>query len=164
MKRLKPRPGSLPLPKADASERTDFAPPTVPFWQKGLPPWLKEEDEKSRLAREEKARDRVFTALGAARKKAEELAGEVRSEGFNDWIRRCLKPATRPSEWTQARALYESYLAHARTYGRNRSQKALSVQELATETQWGRMMATQFPNKKRKTAGWFYPLTVKRGG
>lgn len=77
-------------------------------------------------------------------------------------MRRCVIAAQEPSEWTQARILYESYLQHAKTFGRNRGQRELSVQELATETQWGRMMATMFV-KKRRRAGWYYQLRLKRG-
>jgi hypothetical protein len=113
---------------------------------------------------EAKKRDeRPLTALQKARAKAEKLACAVRSEAFDDWIRRCVVTAPTPSEWTQARALYENYLVHARAYGRNRTEKRLSVQELATETQCGRMMATLFP-KKRRSTGWHYPLRCKRGG
>lgn len=108
-------------------------------------------------------RERTFTALQAARAKVEELSDAVRSAAFEDWVCRCVVTAQEPSEWTQARTLYESYLAHAKTYGRTQRQRGLIVQELATETQWGRMMATQFP-KKRRTAGLYYPLRIKRGG
>lgn len=164
MKRRKPRPGVLP--KADKSVATKQSDPTTPQFDPAtaIPHWLTQEDvRKDRLEREEKERDRVFTALAVARKKAEELAGEAQGVAFSDWIHRCVVLAQQPSEWTQARVLYESYLAHAKTYGRNRTQKALSIQELATETQWGRMMATRFP-KKRRTAGWYYQLRCKRGG
>lgn len=105
-----------------------------------------------------------FTPLQAARAKAEELAGAVRNAAFDDWTRRCVVMADDPREWTQARVLYENYLVHARTYGGNRSQKALAAQARATETQWGRMMATLASDipKKRRSAGWYYPLRCKR--
>lgn len=106
----------------------------------------------------------ALTALQKARKKAEELGEVVRDHAFDDWIRRCLAEATRPSEWTQSRELYESYIRHATAYGDNRSSRTLYRQELATETQWGKMMGSLYPNKKRRTAGWFYPLRLKRGG
>lgn len=103
------------------------------------------------------------SALQQARAKAEELTGAVRSAAFDDWVRRCVVDAQTPSEWTQARTLYESYIAHARRFGDNRAQRSQSVLALATETQWGRMMATLFV-KKRRSAGWYYPLRCKRGG
>lgn len=110
----------------------------------------------------EKERDRVLTALAAARKQVEQLSGKLRNGAFTDWVRRSVVMADVPSEWTQARTLYEDYLTHVKLYGRNRAHKMLSSDEAATETQWGRMMATQFP-KKRRTAGWYYPLRCKRG-
>jgi hypothetical protein len=114
------------------------------------------------MDRKRAERDQSFTALQAARKKVEEFAGPVRDAAFDDWVRRSVVPAKVPAEWTQARVLYENYLAFARKFGRNRAQRALSIEELATETQWGRMMTTVFP-KKRRTAGWYYPLRCKRG-
>ena len=157
----KPRPGSLPLPKTDTSEPPNpseqaFNPQTA------YPDFFTEEDIKQ-YERKQAEQDRAFTALHKARAKAEELAGVVRHAAFDDWVRRCVVNIKEPSEWTQARTLYESYLTHAKTYGRTRTHRALSVQELATETQWGRMMATMFP-KKRRSAGWYYPLRCKRGG
>jgi hypothetical protein len=151
----RPRPGSLPLPKPEAPAAKPEAPAfdarTLlekgfrPPWdkeaasadiheaaQRAFPTWMTEEPRP-----EEKVRQ-PFTALQKARRKAEELAGVVRSDAFSDWVRRCMVPAKVPSEWTQARTLYESYVAHAWTYGLNRSQRKLSGQELATETQWGR--------------------------
>jgi hypothetical protein len=75
---------------------------------------------------------------------------------------RCVVDAQTPSEWTQASTLYENYIAHARRFGENRAQRSQSVLALATQTQWGRMMATLFP-KTRRSAGWFYPLKLRRG-
>jgi hypothetical protein len=115
-----------------------------------------------RWRQEQPERDDRLTALAAARKKAEQLAGDIRTDAFDDWVRRSVVTADDPREWTQARVLYENYLTHAKTYGNNRTQKALAKQEAATETQWGRMMATMF-TKKRRTAGWYYPLRCKRG-
>lgn len=106
----------------------------------------------------------TFTALRKTRAKAEELAGAARDAAFDDWLRRCVVIAEAPAEWTQARALYDNYIAHAQRFGRNREQRALSIQELATETQWGRMMATMATQiaKKRRSAGWYYQLRLKR--
>lgn len=103
----------------------------------------------------------MFTALTKARAKAEELAGAARDAAFDDWVRRSVVEAKRPDEWTQARVLYENYFTHVQRFGRNRTQRAQSVQVAATETQWGRMMATLFA-KRRRASGWFYPLRCKR--
>jgi hypothetical protein len=155
VKKRKPRPGSQPLKRVDASEL-----PLDGFDPKAaLPPWATEE---GRRANEKAQCDANLTALGKARAKVEELAGNVRSDAFEDWVRRSVVTAEVPAEWTQARILYENYLEHAKTYGNNRTQKAVAKQELATETQWGRMMATMLP-KKRRTAGWYYTLRCKRG-
>lgn len=156
----KPRPGSLPRLKVDESAE----PEPLRWAQSAWPPFMTEEEiEQAKREKERRAREYVLTALGAARKKAEQLAGELRNDAFADWVRRCVVKAQVPAEWTQARSLYASYIDHAKTYGRNRAQRALAVQELATETQWGRMMATQFP-KKRRPAGVYYPLRLKRNG
>lgn len=151
----KPRPGSLPLPDYDAPPETE-EPKPIPPWHGGD----RDAFEADLLRREKKA---AFSALQQARAKAEELTGAVRSAAFDDWVRRCVVDAQTPSEWTQARTLYESYIAHARRFGDNRAQRSQSVLALATETQWGRMMATLFV-KKRRSAGWYYPLRCKRGG
>jgi hypothetical protein len=128
-----------------------------------FPPFFTEEDIKNYdRDMERRKREYVLTALGAARKKARDLAGEVRSDAFKNWLRHGVVKALEPADWTQARLLYESYLAHAKTYGQNRTQKALVIQELASMTQWGRMMAATVSLKTRRTAGWYYPLRVKR--
>lgn len=105
----------------------------------------------------------AMTKLKAARKRARELGYDVCDDAFADWIGRCVVLAQRPDEWTQAKLLYESYLKHASSYGSNRGDKALSREELATETRWGKMMGAQYPNKKRRARGWYYPLKAKRG-
>ncbi|MCU1122436.1 hypothetical protein JAK34_10340 [Stenotrophomonas maltophilia] len=142
------------MPKYDA--------PPTPEQVEPLPPWMggdRDAFEADLLRREKEA---TFTALRQARAKAEELTGAVRSAAFDYWIRSCVVDAKAPDEWTQARTLYENYIAHARRYGDNRAQRAQSVLALATETQWGRMMATLYP-KKRRRAGWYYPLRLRRG-
>lgn len=101
--------------------------------------------------------------LKAARKKVLELAAVVRDEAFDDWLNNSVVRAERPDEWTQARDLYESYLRRAKNYGINRGDKRLAREELATVTQWGRMMGAEYPNKKRRRNGWYYPVRVKRG-
>lgn len=151
----RPRPGSLALPNYDA-------PPAQHPAQSAIPPWKggdRDAFEADLLRREKNA---AFSALQQARAKAEELTGAVRSAAFDDWVRRCVVDAQTPSEWTQASTLYENYIAHARRFGENRAQRSQSVLALATQTQWGRMMATLFP-KTRRSAGWFYPLKLRRG-
>ncbi|MHB1186104.1 hypothetical protein [Thiobacillus sp.] len=106
-------------------------------------------------------KEEAFSALRKVRAEAEKLTGAVRSKAFDDWVRRCVFDARSPDEWTQASTLYENYIAHARRFGDNRAQRAQAVLALATQTQWGRMMATLFP-KTRRSAGWFYPLRCRR--
>lgn len=151
----RPRPGSRPLPKYDSPPARHPAQSATPPWQGGD----REAFEADLLRRE---REETFSALQKARAKAEELTGAVRSAAFDDWVECCMAEARTPDEWTQARMLYENYIAHARRFGNNRAQRAQAVLALATETQWGRMMATLFP-KTRRRAGWFYPLRLKQG-
>lgn len=122
--------------------------------------WLKLSD--GRPSRKEDPRSMAVTKLKAARKKVEELAAVVRSDAFDHWVSRSIVKAERPDEWTQARLLYESYLRQAKTYGWNNRDKAATQVELATETQWGKMMTTMFP-KKRRRAGQYYPVRLKQG-
>lgn len=170
----KPRPGSLPLPKGDAPTESErdarLLASDLPKWIKQqlrhgpLPPWQggdPDQFEADLLRREVEAN---FTALQKARAMAEELAGAARNAAFDDWVCRCVGTAKTPDEWTQARVLYENYIAHAQRFGRTREQRMLSVQGLATETQWGRMMATLATQvaKKRRASGWYYSLKCKR--
>jgi hypothetical protein len=104
----------------------------------------------------------AVTGLQQARAEAEKQAGWLQDLVFDDWIERCVIEVDDPRNWTQARVLYEDYLAHARTFGKKAHEKRAVLQELVTETQWGRIMATLYP-KKRRTAGWFYPLQLRRG-
>jgi len=151
----RPRAGSLPLPKYDA-------PPEQHPAQLAIPPWRGGDRDAFEADLQRRETKETFSALQKAREKAEELTGAVRGAAFDDWVRRCVLDAQAPDEWSQARTLYESYIEHARRFGENRSQRAQSVLALATETQWGRMMATLFI-KKRRSTGWFYPLKLKRG-
>lgn len=152
----KPRIGKQPLPDYDA-------PPKPAPKQSGVvPPWKGGDPDEFRADLQRRELKEAHTELQKARAKAEELIGTVRSAAFDDWLRRCVLEAKEPNEWTQARTLYESYINHAKHFGDNRSQQKQSVLALATETQWGRMMATMFP-KKRRSAGWYYPLKCKRG-
>lgn len=125
-------------------------------------PWIAKRLENQTKPRQSRI-ETAITGLQQARAEAQTQAGWVEDLIFDDWIARCVIEANDPREWTQARVLYEDYLTHAKTCAKNRAQKTLVVQVLATETQWGRMMATLFP-KKRRTAGWYYPLRCKRGG
>ncbi|MFU3625106.1 hypothetical protein ACM7JP_17870 [Pseudomonas aeruginosa] len=165
--RPKPRPGSRPLKdrqRSDDDGLQKLSPElrtSIEAIRKAVPPW-EEGNDAPIPPPDERKRQSNFTKLKAARKKVEELAQAVRSDAFDDWVSCCVVTAKEPSEWTQARILYESYLRHAKSYGRNRGQRAESVQELATETQWGRMMATLFP-KKRRRAGFYYQLRLRRG-
>lgn len=163
-----PRIGSRPLPKYDTS--SEPAPEPAERW------WLIARRSGHTMSEEElrplkdaweaesrrRANERTFTALQKVRAKAEELAGAARDAAFVDWAECCVDHAKDPREWTQARTLYENYLSHARRFGRNRQQRAQSVQELATETQWGRMMATLPIAKKRRGMGIYYSLRCKR--
>ena len=151
------KPGSLPLPEDEKNPPID--PRVIEARDKGMP-WI-----AKRLEKMTKPRTPVIavavTALQVARADAATAAGWVRDVFFSDWIGRCVEEAQTPAKWTQARTLYEDYLAHARFYGKNTAEKKAVVQELATETQWGRMMAMHF-QKKRRSAGWYYPLTLRR--
>lgn len=180
--RKKPTPGKFPLPKDDEVTGVELETewpwegdePPLPPWETtgpttavddpSRPPFLDEPKEIAAWEKEQRRKELelTFTGLQKARAKAEELAGAVRDAAFDDWIRRCVVTAKKPSEWTQARTLYESYLRHAQRFGSNRNQVAMSIQSLASETQWGRMMATMFP-KKRRRAGNYYPIRCKRG-
>mgnify|MGYP001249729756 CR=1 FL=1 len=100
--------------------------------------------------------------LKDARKKMMKLAEVVRDEAFNYWLDQWVKPAQRPDEWTQASVLYENYLKRAKEYGNNEGDKRLSKAELATETQWGKMMGSLY-QKKRRAGGNYYPVRLKQG-
>lgn len=127
--------------------------------QTALTPWGEEPPEPEPPA---KPTTTNLKKLKAARKKVEEYSAVLRTAAFDDWVRRCLIEAENPREWTRAAPLYESYLRHAAIYGTNRSDKRLVKEELATETAWGKMMGSLF-GKKRRRAGQYYPLRLKRG-
>ncbi len=153
------------MPKYDANEPIEPPHPA----QSAFPPWWSEEEkaayQRKQLGEqlvERKKKDKPFTDLQRARQKVEQLATAVRTNAFNEWVDCCTAPAKTPDEWTLARELYASYLRHAQAHGRNRMQRGLSQEVLATETAWGRMMGTMFP-KTRRTHGVYYPLRIKRG-
>jgi len=102
----------------------------------------------------------AFTALQEMRAEALKQADYFRLVVFNDWVERCVEHADEPREWTQARVLYENYLAHTRSFGEKEEARRVSVQEQATETHWGRMMSSVFP-KRRRGSGWHYPLKLR---
>lgn len=174
-----PRPGSKRASTADRVER--YGPPHPS--QFALPPWNASDWQPAEpkpqsewkppkpldppLLRVIKITDRrdkhvAMTKLKAARKRVTDLAAVVRDEVFEDWIERCVVVANRPDEWTRSRALYDAYVAQAPEFGVNRTERSLARQEIATETQWGRMMGSLFPNKKRRRDGWYYPVRLKR--
>jgi hypothetical protein len=156
MDKRKPVPGSLPLLKAKPDE-------DKPAPQRLLPPWFKGDKEAFAQNLNEREQEQNFTKLQQARKRVEEMATAVRSDSFDSWVRCSVVTAERPNEWTPARELYDSYLRHAKIFGRNRAQKGLAQQVAATETTFGRMMTTLFP-KTRRTNGIYYPLRIKQGG
>lgn len=189
----KPRPGSLPLkprPKKPDQPRWDGIDPAVraeyerrvavieaqradPVYQAELakslaaireasPPWGGEWPPPLKHKPPETTN---LKKLKAARKKVEEYSAVLRSDAFDDWLRRCTQPAQEPREWTRARTLYESYRRHAKAYGNNRPDKRLAKETLASETAWGKMMGSLFPHKQRRSRpnGWHYPLRLKQG-
>jgi hypothetical protein len=164
MKPLKPRAGSLPLVRAlpSATSLEDLSPEALAA-QSAPPPFgWDDAPEASTPDLKNRSNSRPMSKLGAARKKVEQLTVVARDEAFDDWVRRCLKEASRPEEWSQSRVLYESYLKHAATYGSSRGDRALSKQVAATETRFGKMMGSLF-HKTRRTRGWYYPVKIKRG-
>jgi hypothetical protein len=58
--------------------------------------------------------------------KVAEYSAVLRSDAFDDWVRRCTVTAEEPREWTRASLLYDSYLRHAKSYGANRPDKRLA--------------------------------------
>lgn len=104
----------------------------------------------------------AMTKLKEARNKVRDLADVVRTEVFDDWIERFVVSVQRPEEWTQSRSLYENYVHIASGFGSNRPEKNLARLEIASETQWGRMMGAVFPTKKRRRSGWYYPVRLKK--
>lgn len=160
--RSKPKPGSLPIQEKridpldglDAEGREKI----VATWD-APPPWGGEPTEPLKPKKPDTTN---LKKLKAARKKVQEYSAVLRTDAFDDWVRRCTQPATQPSEWTQASPLYESYLRHAKGYGANRPDKRLAKESLASVTAWGKMMGSLFP-RGRRAGGNIYPLRLKRG-
>lgn len=100
--------------------------------------------------------------LKKARKKVLALAAVVRDQAFDDWLEKWTVDAKLPTEWTRASDLYQNYLKRAPEFGHNQSEKRVSREELATETQWGRMMGA-LHQKRRRRDGNYYPVRLKRG-
>lgn len=198
MRRIKPRPGKLPI---TPQER----PPEEPSWEgispdvrkayedraanhaaaladaevqarvaaalakikDARPPWhddidLHERSQEANSTRLRKRTKRELDRYKETRRKLENLSAVIRDEAFDDWIRRYVVIAERPDDWTQTRVLYENYLKRAMAYGRNREDRRISKEVLATETRFGIMMGSLFP-KKRRTKGCYYPLRLKKG-
>ena len=157
--RQRPKAGSLPLPENDPTPLPD---PSIEAARQAGMPFIAKKLERRTKPLPSKI-DMAITGLQQARAEAEKQAGWLQDLVFDDWIRRCVVEVDDPRDWTQARVLYEDYLVHARTFGNKGNEKRVVRQELVTETQWGRLIATLYP-KKRRTAGWFYPLKCVRGG
>lgn len=106
--------------------------------------------------------ERAITGLQQARAEAAKQAGWVQDLFFSAWISNCVEGADDPRQWTRASVLYENYLHRARKFSQKqkRLEQQAALEALATETQWGRWMATRYP-KKRRTAGFYYPLRLK---
>ena len=111
----------------------------------------------------ERAKQKL-SPLMDARRKAQLLAGWYQDDVFDSWARKFLVVADDPRQWTQAQVLYESYVKAATLAeaGGARTNVGKTAREtIATQTQWGRMMATKF-TKKRRSRGWFYPVRIGR--
>lgn len=130
--------------------------------QAALPPWGGEPPEPLKPRKPDTTN---LKKLKAARKKVAEYSAVLRSDAFDDWVRRCTETATGPREWTRATELYESYERHVQRYRDNRPNKRLVKETAATMTAWGKMMGSLFPNKQRRSRpnGWYYPLRLKQG-
>lgn len=159
--RPKPKPGSLSMREAPVDPLEGMSEEAravvIAAWIAPTP-WGEEPPEPLAAPRPTTTN---LKKLKAARKKVEEYSAVLRTDAFDDWIRRCTDTAGDPREWTRAALLYESYIRHAKTYGQNRPDKRLAKEELATETAWGKMMGSLF-GRKRRRAGQYYPLRLKR--
>jgi hypothetical protein len=122
-----------------------------------LPPFLAKPSRRSKSKI-----DIALTGLQQARAEAAKQAGWVQDLIFDNWIKNRVEEVDDPREWTQAHTLYENYLEHARAFGKKWKEKQAAFQALATETQWGRWMATRY-TKSRRTRAVYYPLRCKRG-
>ena len=160
--RPKPKPGSLPMreTRTDPLEGLSDEDRAVVIAAWNAPtPWGEEPPQPLAPARPTTTN---LKKLKAARKKVEEYSAVLRTEAFDDWVRRCTETAGEPKQWTQAELLYNSYVKHAKKYGANRPDKRLAKEELATLTAWGKMMGSLF-GRKRRRAGQYYPLRLKQG-
>jgi hypothetical protein len=160
--RPKPKPGSLPMRSKwnDPLEgMDDDARAVIEAAQTALTPWGEEPPE---LPAPAKPTTTNLKKLKDARKRVAEYSAVLRTNAFDDWVRRCTDTAAQPREWTRAAPLYESYVRHAKTYGENRPDKRLAKEELATETAWGKMTGSLF-GRKRRRGGNYYPLRLKQG-
>lgn len=150
---------------ARAKKKAKLGPLKANWGDGPYPPWVDNSPAMQARWRAEidrREQEHAFTPLQQTRAKLKVLTAVVRSNAFDDWRRACVVKADAPGEWTQARTLYESYLQHARKYGSNREQRAEAVLAQATETTWGRMMASVHP-KVRRGSGWHYPVRLKKG-
>lgn len=122
-----------------------------------LPEWLRSDDSAKSSARSKSKIDVAISGLQKARAEAATQAGFVQDMVFNNWLLKSVMEVDDPRLWSSARALYEDYLEHARSLGKKVKEKRIVFQELLTETQWGRWMATKYP-RRRRTSGNYYPL------
>jgi len=150
-KQSKGGPTALQRKIRDAMQDTDQ------HWAQSAPPPF------ASLPFKEKANTKL-SPLMEARQKAEMYAGWYRDDIFDDWVRAFLATADAPRQWTQAQVLYESYVKAAALKEAGSAKSKIGKharEEIATQTQWGLMMATKFP-KKRRSKGWFYPVRLTR--
>lgn len=104
----------------------------------------------------------AISSLRRARENAAMYAGWFQDDVFNSWSRVFLRAAGDPSEWTQAKVLYENYVHLAGFRDAAKKDSVLAKTLIASQTQWGKMMATKFV-KERRTKGYYYPVALKPG-
>lgn len=126
------------------------------------PPWEVEAAER-RARRSKTPIDLAVSGLKQARAELAKQAGYTRDLIFHNWCKARVEQVDDPRHWTQARELYEDYLSYGRAFGKKWAEKIAGREALATETAWGRWMATVYPVKTRRTAGWYYPLRIRKG-
>lgn len=121
------------------------APPAPPPWE--------EKPFKERV-------EVMISPLKSARENAAKQAGTFRDQVFGSWSRVFLQAVDDPSEWTQAKVLYANYVHLAGLRGAAKKDSIVARSVIASQTQWGKMMATKFI-KDRRAKGYFYPVKLK---
>ncbi len=143
-------------------------------WRESLSRVVRTVRVKDLLGKTPKTKEQKDMAkLRDARNKLRKAGDVVRTNMFNDWLDRCVVKAEDRRQWTQSRLLYQSYVRHAKAYGPSLEEgekatvtdRMVAREEMATETTWGKMMGSLFPNKERRSRpnGWHYPLRLKQG-